>query len=249
MKKLVFTLMLSLTPFAVSAQNSKAPYQEFLEHSIFPLQDQVRFYGKNVSAPDSGCHTDTGVNGIYNLTEENGVLSFSCLGTYNATCGSGCFHDGMYLGNYRPEIECAGEIASIGTGEEDSFILEKQICKDEKGETIWERSAGDEYVFDRYDNLIFYKEKHSTAHFRNNTLQHRLYVTSDEIEYYNLNELDTYFHVTYKLNDNGRVIRETHLNRKGFPYFIYDAEYSGNKCTRITRTDVFNHKTKTFEFE
>lgn len=249
MKKTVLPLMLSLIPFAVSAQTGKAPYQEFLERSIFPLQDQIRFYGKTVSAPDSGCQTNAGVTGIYNLNEENGVLSFNCFGTHNAACGSACFHDGAYLGSYIPETECTGEIENLGTGEDNSFVLEKQICKDAKGKTVWERSAGDEYVFDRYGNLIFYKEKYGTAYFRNNTLQRRLYAAPEEIEYYDRADPDAFFHVTYKLNDNGRVIRETHLNRKGFPYYIYEAEYSGGKCVKITRTDSYNHKTETFEFE
>jgi len=249
MKKLYSALLFCLIPAVCFAQTPKAHYQEFLEKSIFPLQDQTRYFGKSISAPESGCHTESGVTGIYNLRENNGILEFDCFGNYNVSCGAACFHDGAFLGKYVPEIECAGEVDNIGSTDGEDFVLEKQTCKDNRGRLIWERGLNDDYVFDTLGNLIFYKDKNSTSFFRGNSLQRRLYASENEIEYYDKDDLKAFFHVIYELNANGRIIRETHLNKDGYPYYIYNAEYINNKCTKITRTDTYNHKVETFEFE
>lgn len=249
MKVLRFALFISMIPFFCLEAKEKAIYNYAMNKSIFPLQDQVRFYGRNIEFDEDNCMKRKNVIAIYNLQERQNKISFECIGYDNAECGAECFHDGIYIGKYRPEIECSENLIEEGYGEGKDFQLENLICKNKLGEIIWQRNIHDKYVFNYIGNLIYLQNPTTTISYKNNKIRRKIVHDKNETYLYDADNPRDFFHVKYERDDADNIIREFHYNQNGFPYHIYEAEYVNDKCLSITKIDGYSGKREVYEFK
>lgn len=223
-------------------------FNPFFGQSLFPLQDQTRFYNKSFEIRENKCNAD-GMFAIYNIrNSEANELQYDCVGWVNSACGPECFDDGVFFGSYRPQYACVGELKEIWGGTEDNPVLEQMVCYDEKDKVIWQRERDDNYVFDNTGRLMFFQNKTDFIQYMNSRVEEKYIYDTDEYMYYSPAHLDDYFHVKYERDGNGRIIKEFHFNQDGFPYYIFVADYEGNKCKQITKYDGYKGTTETFKF-
>lgn len=256
MKFFSLTAVLSLLPLVGVQAGEPAQYQSFFNNSLFPLQDQVRFFNREFEIPQNKCAQD-GAWAIFNLQENDGKLDYECAGFHNDSCGSGCFAGEIYLGQYKPEIPCDGQLIEDGhkeiEGEGTSelrvfFVLEKQSCLDAKGKIIWQRNIGDKYVYNKDGNLIFYQGENSAISYKQHAVLREIIMTPDEIKLYDRDNPQDWIHVKYERDDQERIIRETHFNRDNFPYSMYEAVYSDDGVS-INKIDGYSGRKNTFVFK
>lgn len=249
MKILRLALFISIIPFLSLNAKEKAEYNYELNKSIFPLQDQVRFYGKNMGLYNNECLNDKSVFAIYNLQEQKNKINFECIGYDNAECGAECFHDGIYIGKYHPEVECSETLIEEGYDNGKDFKLDKLICKNKLGKIIWQRNLHDKYVFNYVGNLIYLHNPTTSISYKNNTIRRKIVHDKNETYLYDADNPRDFFHVKYERDDADNIIREFHYNQNGFPYHIYEAEYVNDKCLSITKIDGYSGKREVYEFK
>lgn len=225
-------------------------YKKFIDQSIFPLHDQIRFWGKNVKISENQCNAD-GMFAIYNLrandTEE---LDYDCVGYVNASCGPECFDDGVFFGNHEPEFVCIGGIVEDVINQKDDVNeLEKQVCIDEKGKVLWQRERGDNYIFDYMNRLLYFQNRNMFISYMSEKVDKEFVYDENEYKYYNVQAPEDFFHVKYERDSKGRIVKEFHFNQDMFPYYIYVAEYDNNKCTQITKYDGYNGTGEIYKFK
>lgn len=235
-----------ILPVAVMAEE-KAAFNPDFEYSIFPLQDQVRYYGKQIPFAKIDCGNMKAV-GIYNLRTEEGEILYDCVGYDNADCGNECFHDGIRFGSYAPAVDCPGNLSMQNVHDEDGDIYQQEICQKDDGLIVWQRLPYQNYVFNNDNQLVFLRDATSFTSYRNHRRQQIIIHAPDELMFWNKDIQDEFFHVKYERDESGRIISEIHFNKDGFPYSIYNAEYQGEKCVRIIKTDDYR-KTQEYEFE
>ncbi len=246
----IFKILVSVSVlfWTTTAYAEKADFKDFLQQSLSPLQDQVRFYNHNVKLAKNGCD-DKNFLRIYNLVEHKGKINYECVGNYGNLCQDKCLGGGIYIGNYTPEIPCNGEKFFAGTEKENSFTVTKEICQDSKKQKLWERTPTDAYVFDYMGRLLFLSSDNVTMTFRNNRLQRKIMYSADETMLYDAENTEAYLHIRYERAENGNLLKEIHFNRDGFPYSIYEAEYQNGRCVKISKTDGFSGNKEVYEFK
>lgn len=246
MKIIKLAVALAVLPF-LSANAAK--FNAELQKSIFPLQDQVRFYNREVKLAKGLCDEVEGAFAIYNLQNEKNQIKYECVGEYHATCGDKCLGGDVFFGKYTPELPCAGEVFEEGQEKEDVFITERETCRDIKNRIVWERNRNDRFGFDHLGYLFFFKTDTSTTSYRSKKIQRKLVRAENEYMMYDNDAPQDFFHVKYERDDKGNIVRETHFNKDDFPYMIYEAEYQNNRCVKITQTDAVKNKSSVYEFE
>ncbi len=225
-------------------------YKDFINQSIFPLQDQIRFWGKDVNISQNQCNAD-GMFAIYNLrTNGTKELDYDCVGYVHSACGPECFEDGAFFGYHQPEFTCVGgKIEEIFSEGEDVDTLEKQVCLDEKNKVLWQRERDDNYVFDYMNRLMYFQNRNMFISYFNNKVDKEFIYDKDEYKYYDVNKKEDFFHVKYERDSKGRIIKEFHFNHDKFPYYIFAAEYDGDKCVQITKYDGYSGNIEIYKFK
>ena len=247
MKLLQIITIFSLFPFISVYANEKAFFNPIFNRSLFPLQEQVLHYGKNIELKDTFCKSE-GMIGIFRIKNIKGQIQYECAGYTNTECGLECFNDNIYLGEYYPDIYCEGELFDEIDKSSGTTILKRQVCENSDGNIIWERNANDELVFDNTGRLRFVRDEKSFSTYRQNKLKRFISYNNDELIFYDAEIPDDYIHVKYQYDKRGRVIRETHFNKERFPYVIYEAKYDVRGNT-IFKIDGYTNKKTEYLFK
>lgn len=225
-------------------------YDKDINQSIFPLQDQVRFWGKKVNLSQNECNAE-GMFAIYNLRlNEKNNLDYDCVGYVHSACGPECFEDGAFFGNYQPEFICVGgKIEQIFSENDGVNTLEKQVCVDDKGKQIWQRMRGDNYVFDYMNRLMYFQNRNMFISYFNNKVDKEFIYDENEYKYYDSKKPEDFFHVKYERDNRGRIVKEFHFNKDEFPYYIFVAEYDDEGCKKITKYDGYKGSEEIYKFK
>jgi len=227
-------------------------YNKTLEQSIFPLQDQIRFWGKKADLSQNQCNGG-GMFAVYNLRlNEADELDYDCVGYVHAACGLKCFEDGVFFGTYQPEFACeGGKVEQIFSDSEDDDVetLKKQVCVDEKGKVLWQRKRNDNYVFDYKNQLMYFQSRNMFISYFNNKVDKEFIYDMNEYKYYDSKRSEDFFHVRYERDANKKIVKEFHFNKDEFPYYIYVAEYGDKGCKKITKYDGYNGTVEIYKFK
>lgn len=227
----------------VSGNEEKAEiiqYNPELEKSVFPLQDQIRFRGEDVKLDLSRCGTEDEIRAVYNLQQEEENIVFKCISRYNSSCFPSCFNGGFAFDRFEPRPDCDGQLQHTLHVEDDIEVLDEEQCLDKHENLIWKRELSDNIVFDNQKHIIFYRDGDSVKLFKDKIITRHLVYSQNEFLFDDYSEAEAFFHVKYVRDSKGNVIRETHYNRSGFPYMIYEAEYAGGKCQKIIKINPYN---------
>lgn len=220
-------------------------FNSFFNQSLFPLQDQTRFYSKTFEIRENKCNAD-GTFAIYNIRNKNSdTLEYDCVGRVNAACGPECFDDGVFFGNHIPQYMCIGSVSDEFNEEK---TLTKKVCWDNKHNMLWERNINDNYVFDNTGRLQFFQNNTTFVQYLNSKLKEKYVYDENEYMYFSAENPNEFFHVQYERDANGRVIKEFHFNHEGFPYYIFVANYQDGKCTKIIKYDGYKGTSEIYEF-
>lgn len=236
----IFSLALFLSVLSASAVNAAEKYNPALDRSVFPLQDQTRFYGRKITPDLSQCQGEDEPVAFFNLQENDGKLNFECATHYNSHCRPSCFGGGYAFGDSVPAPACEQETIKDRHFEGETLVLDKETCPDKHGKTLWSRNNHENIVFDSQRRILFYRDNESYILFRDKIMVRRLLFRKDEFLLDEYLKPENYFHVKYIRDKAGNIVREAHYNREGFPYMVYFAEYDNNKCKKIEKFDVYN---------
>lgn len=247
MKLLQLITIFSLFPFISAYANEKPFFNPIFNRSLFPLQEQVLNYGKNIDFKDTSCKSE-GMIGIFRIKNIKNQIQYECAGYTNAECGQECFNDNIYLGEYYPDIYCEGELFDEVDKSSGETILKRQVCENSDGNIIWERDADDNIIFDNIGRLRFVKDGNSFSTYKQNKLKRFISYTKNELKFFDVEIPDDYIHVKYEYDNRGRIIREIHFNKDRFPYVIYETKYD-MKGNVITKIDGYTNKRTEYLFK
>lgn len=247
MKLLQLIAIFTLLPFFSYSADEKAFFNPIFNRSLFPLQEQVLHYGKNIEFKDTFCKSE-GMIGVFRIKNVKGQIQYECAGYTNAECGLECFNDNVYLGEYYPDIYCEGELFDEVDKSSGTTVLKRQVCENSVGNVIWERNSDDKIVFDNIGRLRFVKDEKSFGTYRQNKLKRFISYSKDELIFYDAEIPDDYIHVKYQYDNRGRVTKEMHFNKERFPYVIYEAQYNV-KGNIITKIDGYTNKRTEYLFK
>ena len=245
----IFTITLCGLLFVCCAANAAEKYNKALDRSVFPLQDQTRFYGRKVTPDLAQCTGEDEAIAFFNLQENNGKLTFECATHYNSHCVPSCFGGGYAFGNSVPAPSCEQKVIKDRHFEGETLVLDKETCPDKHGKTIWSRTNNENVLFDNQRRILFYRDNESYILFKDKIMVRRLLFRKDEFMLDEYLKPENYFHVKYLRDRNGNIVRETHYNREGFPYMVYFAKYYNNKCKSIEKLDIYNGTKTDYLFE